>query len=281
MKKTIISIFSMLAVAGILFMLNVNKSEANASGPPLGATGSPFDAATCDYPGCHDTYPLKGVKPGWIASNVPVAGYIPGTTYTITAKAVYIGRNKFGFEISPQNVSGTILGTLSNISGRTQTYSGYIEHTSSSNSGTDSCVWTFKWKAPSPGVGNVTFYGAFNCANNDGSTYGDYIYTSTLVIPQNTTAGIGELANQEVSVNVFPNPATTQCSADYTLPQAANVEINLYSLDGKKVANLLPAAEQSQGEHRQLFQLPGLSSGIYLMQLINNGNSTFKKLVIQ
>jgi len=267
----------------ITSLSTVNHAEANAGGPIPGVTGSPFDGITCDAGGCHNSFALKPAQPGWITSTVPYTGFVPGVTYTITAKAVFIGRVKFGFEISPQSPSGTYLGQLINTSSKTQIKTqggiGYIEQTASGNSGTDSVVWTFNWRAPI-GVNTVTFYGAFNCANNNGTAAGDFIYTSTLTINLNPN-GVNELAVDANPVSVYPNPATDECNVTYTLNQQGNVEVNLYSVDGKKIANLLPEAVQSAGEHRNIFNLAGLSPGIYLVQVIENGDGCVKKLVIQ
>ncbi|MBC7412670.1 MAG: T9SS type A sorting domain-containing protein, partial [Bacteroidia bacterium] len=43
--------------------------------------------------------------------------------------------------------------------------------------------WSFDWTAPATNIGSVTFYGAFNGSNNNGSSTGDIIYTTTLVVP--------------------------------------------------------------------------------------------------
>ncbi|MEI7801484.1 MAG: choice-of-anchor V domain-containing protein, partial [Bacteroidota bacterium] len=118
---------------------------------------------------------------------VPVSGYVPGQTYTITATATAVGRDRFGFQISPQSVSGTYLGTLI-VTDPTNTQivsTKYIEHKSAGTIGTSGFhTWTFNWIAPVSGTGPVSFYGAFNCSDHNNSSSGDLIFTSTLTVSQ-------------------------------------------------------------------------------------------------
>ena len=87
-----------------------NTASSNATGAPSGNTGSPADAHTCARSGCHPgtATNINSI----ITSDVPPTGYIHGTTYTITATVSDPNLVKFGFEISPQSISGTLLGTL-------------------------------------------------------------------------------------------------------------------------------------------------------------------------
>lgn len=185
-----IAIALFVAVAIIIFVdaLN-NTSVSNNGGAPAGRTGSPGDGGlTCAISGCHLPGPAPSVMAGWITSNIPASGYVPGSTYTITATATRPGHVEFGFEISPQNAVGTLLGTLvvTNITEMQLVGANkYITHKLAGTSGpTGSKTWNFNWIAPAAGTGNVTFYGAFNVTNNNNASTGDTIYTSTLVVSE-------------------------------------------------------------------------------------------------
>jgi hypothetical protein len=125
-------------------------------GSPAGYTGSPGDGNDCSN--CHNNNPTTAT--GWITSTIPVAGYIAGQTYQITATNNITGSGKYGFEISPQNASGALLGTMTAGSNSHLVGSGnkYITQSSASSS---IKTWTFSWTAPVAGTGQVTFYGAF------------------------------------------------------------------------------------------------------------------------
>ena len=102
---------------------------AGVAGPPAGYTGSPGDGQNCAS--CHSSsvQTITGV----ITSNIPASGYMPNQTYTITASLSQTGINRFGFQISPQNTSGTKLGSLIVTNSTETSLSGsgkYIQHKS-------------------------------------------------------------------------------------------------------------------------------------------------------
>jgi large repetitive protein len=161
-----------------------NQAHTSSSGAPAGRTGSPGDGSNCTA--CHAG--TATTSAGLITSNIPAGGYTPGQTYQITASVSSPGRTKFGFQVSPQNISGTLLGTLVNTTPTLTQLVGsskYITHTSAGNQGGNgSHSWTFNWIAPTAGTGNVTFYGAFNATNSNNSTSGDIIFLSTLAVQE-------------------------------------------------------------------------------------------------
>lgn len=154
MKKII---YSLLAVMVITISISgFNTAISNPDGAPAGRTGSPGDGgATCQASGCHSGSPTTVAN--IITSNVPVTGYVPGTTYTITVTVT--GTGKKGFQVSPQTPTGALVGSLTAGTGNKIVSTKYVTHTSAKN--TSSAVWTFQWKAPVAGTGAVTFYGAF------------------------------------------------------------------------------------------------------------------------
>ncbi|HOW30090.1 MAG TPA: T9SS type A sorting domain-containing protein [Bacteroidales bacterium] len=143
-------------IIGIVFILVFSSFIAfYPTGAPAGYTGSPGDGKNCTD--CHTG--TASTVSGWITSNIPATGYEPGQTYQITATNNITGSGKYGFEVSPQNTSGTLLGTLA--AGSNNQLVGnnkYVTHVSASETVK---TWTFNWTAPAAGTGNVTFYGAF------------------------------------------------------------------------------------------------------------------------
>lgn len=182
-------------------------------GPPPGYSGDPKSGER-NCSSCHSGSEVQN-QPGWITSNIPAEGYVPDSSYTITATAIGIGHSKFGFQISPQDTLGNFLGTLVNTETTTQLSSNpnYIIQTSAGTAGTDSLSWTFDWTAPAEGSGEINFYGAFNLANGDGSTDGDMIKLSSLSIKE-IIASIPEVSENGQKVSVYPNPASTYVTID-------------------------------------------------------------------
>jgi len=146
------------------------------TGAPAGYTGSPGDGNNCTS--CHGG--TATTSAGWITSNVPASGYVPGTTYQVTATNSLSGSGKYGFEVSPQNASGTQLGTLIAGTGSQLVGNGkYVTHTNATIANNS---WTFNWTAPAAGTGDVTFYGAF-ARNKPGP-----VTLSTLIVSEAASA---------------------------------------------------------------------------------------------
>jgi hypothetical protein len=164
-------------ILGLTFVLFLSSFMAfYPNGAPAAKTGSPGDGSNCTE--CHGG--TASTVSGWITSNIPVQGYTPGQTYQITATNQITGSGKYGFEVSPQNVAGNLLGTLT--AGTTSQLVGsgkYVTHTNATNS---LSTWTFNWTAPAAGTGQVTFYGAF-ARNKPGP-----VRLSTLVVSEATAA---------------------------------------------------------------------------------------------
>jgi hypothetical protein len=168
-------------------------AHGNGSGAPGNYTGAPGEGLCTS---CHSGS-TGALQSGWITSNIPSSGYVPGTVYQITATATNSGTTKFGFQVTPKNSSGTVLGVLAASTGsQIQNGGTHITHNSSGTSGSGSRSWVFNWTAPAAGSGSVTFYGAFNITNNNNSTSGDIIYRSTLTVNQATIISSPTVSDQ-------------------------------------------------------------------------------------
>ena len=106
MKKIVLSLFLLFVVFSVFNLLAPN-AISNPTGAPAGNTGSPSDATTCAE-SCHGGSAVT--QAGLITSNIPTAGYTPGSTYTITASIS--GSGNKGFQVvetvSAENVGSTI-----------------------------------------------------------------------------------------------------------------------------------------------------------------------------
>jgi hypothetical protein len=177
MVKKIILIAT--AVIIVAFILTINFSMSYPTGAPAGHTGSPGDKKLCTQ--CHNGIAIS--REGCIKADADSSGYKPGKTYTISLTSTGLAAsNKFGFEVSPQNINGDLLGTLV-VTDTLQTQlvgkGKYITHRHNGINSTGSKTWSFKWIAPDAGTGDVTFYGAFVIGPKP---YG--IVTSTLTLKE-------------------------------------------------------------------------------------------------
>ena len=163
MKRNQIFLPLFMGLTALVFVAGTLVSWSYTAGSPDACTGSPADKASCAQPSCHEGSAV--FKTGLITSNIPEEGYIPGKTYTITGTAYGSPTAKrFGFQISPQSLTGELLGKMV-LSDKTQTMltgkGKYITQKDLGVEGRAYKSWSFNWIAPKAGTGKVTFYGCF------------------------------------------------------------------------------------------------------------------------
>ncbi len=285
MKKIFTTVAVLVAVISSSFVLtswNNDDQSQMSSGAPAGYAGDPGNSSKdCSNGGCHTDFPSTP-QAGMITSDIPVQGYTPNTTYVITAtiaNAPTIVR--FGFENSAQNATGTAdLGTLTPIGAtetqiKTGTFNSvvhkYITHKSTSNSGTGSRTWTYNWTSPATGMGPVTFYGAFNEADDSGDDTGDNIFTSTLTVGE-YFLGVDQPTSEQ-DINIYP----TVSNGTFTIKNGAqdvSYDLSIYNVAGEKVFG------KTINSNIETLNL-NVPSGMYFVYLQNGNKTTLKKIIVQ
>jgi hypothetical protein len=268
-----------LGTAGILFLAGINSDNGKA-----GATGSPGEQ-TCSQSNCHtgSTDNSMGGSVTLTSTDLVNWEYTPGQTYTLTATVMQQGRSLFGVGLeallpSGANAGNLIAGTGTTI--KTATVSGNsrrnIVHNMNAGATANAHSFTFTWTAPATDVGPITMYFAGNATNNNGAKTGDYIYNASQVV---TPAGVGisEQEKKSFTFSFYPNPATDNLTANYSLEESSKVTYIIYDLTGKKVqtetTNRFPGAQQ------QSIDVSSLQAGTYLLSVSVNGNVITKRFV--
>ncbi len=196
-----------VAIAVVLVAAALEEASANSGGPILAVTDAPgtppVDGANCtSLPGCHTSFVVNsGVSLGGAFTIQAPDGYEPGMTYMIRVDLSQEGRMRWGFQLTVLDEllqpAGTFAATDANT--RVQDFSlilntdrQYIAHTLAGTAAgqANGNSWTFDWTAPASDVGSVTFYAAGNAANNDETSGGDYIYTTTATVPVPEPGGL-------------------------------------------------------------------------------------------
>jgi hypothetical protein len=271
-KIKIISAIATVAIGSIIFMEFSSPAGANAVGAPSARTGSPGDGGDCTS--CHSG--SSTTQAGLITSDVPLTGYVPGTTYTITGSITTNGVTKFGFQISPQSTNGTLLGTLTatNTSNTQLTSSGkYITHKSAGTSfPSGTATWSFDWTAPTAGTGDVIFYGAFNSTNSNSNTAGDVITLSSLTVSENLTTGMTATTEESTEVAVYPNPFTDRLYIKSESSNAEQMNVTVTDINGKIVKSI------NALENNQAIELQELATGYYTVKIETNTGVIIKKV---
>ena len=90
-----------------------------------------------------------------------------------------------------------------------------------------------------------------------------------------------EFKNQPIpfTVNVKPNPFNPVTSIDFNLPERGHVSLDVYSLNGQKVATLVNK-EMNAGSHRVQFNGENLSSGVYIYRIRSGSHSDTGKMTL-
>lgn len=268
---------SFFAVIGFIFLQSYKPVKvAKKDGAEPGYTGSPGDTFK-NCTACH----LGKATPvlNWITSDIPSTGYIPGQTYNITATNTESEGTRFGFQVSPQNMSGTMLGKLilsDNVQTKLVGSGKYITYTENGVDGVGSKSWNFKWEAPAIGTGDVTFYGGFN-SNFNGHKDGDQTFLSTLTVKEDPSSSISDLS-ASTGFTTYPNPSKDLIFIKFELKNAADILLEIVDASGKQVAVILN--NKQSGKMLKQFNTSALANGNYFVRLQSNGKSASKQITV-
>ncbi len=275
MKKAVLYVFGL---AGLFILLqSFGEVLGKRDGTEPGHTGSPGDSLkNCTV--CHGGVAIN--VEGWITSNIPSTGFIPGQKYTIKATNTRIGHTRFGFQVSPQDIEGNLLGTIEVTDTVTTKLVGndkYITYRTAGVDGVDSLSWYFDWIAPDANTNEVVFYGAFN-SNHDGHKGGDVTQLSTLRVFKEGFTGVAD--NTKINqVSVYPTLVSDVLTIGFTGLASADTEISIFNMQGAKVSTLYNKRSTS-AFFQETIRLPELKTGIYFLVISQSASQHITKIVI-
>ena len=88
-----------------------------------------------------------------------------------------------------------------------------------------------------------------------------------------------ESINNELLLQSYPNPVNSITNVSITLPQNNFTKLTLFNVNGEKVKTI-HEGHLSQGNHNFSLELNSLSSGLYICNLQQNGNSMSIKILL-
>ncbi|HNB82178.1 MAG TPA: T9SS type A sorting domain-containing protein [Chitinophagaceae bacterium] len=201
--------FVLSIMAGLAVYLIFSSNSGGISGQSSAGCGG----STCHSSSSSTTLALTGI---------PVTGYVPGTTYTLTFSVSNSSKAAAGFDLT---CSG---GTLSGAPSGTMIMSGNeIHHTSPKNALSGITSWSFSWTAPTAPT-PVVFNFAGNAVDNLGSSANDAwavssttatAATTTVTPPSVIMSTVTSITQTTASISgsVNANGASTSVSIDYGL----------------------------------------------------------------
>lgn len=263
MKKIILSFVAI--ATGIALMATQIQASSNGRSNLTGGAGQ----STCSN--CHGSAAAGGSVA--LTSDIPAAGYTPGTTYHMTATVTYSGRSCFGIDLIALNSSNASTGTITVTDA---TYTKTVTSASKVNleqkTPKPTGTFTFDWTAPVAGTGNVTFYFAGLAANNNGTDdSGDYTYTGNKAYAENVGGANGIEAIQ-ATASAFPNPASAQLTVKSNIQ--SNAAISVIDMNGRLMQQT-SVANAAQFE----LNIADLNAGVYFVQVQGAGKTANVRFV--
>lgn len=287
MKKVIM--FS--SAAAIVFGLSSSGVFKSVNGVS-NYTGSPGEASCAS---CHGggSAAVKGVSVSAIP-NFDNDEYFPDSMYSISVSVSASGFTEYGFDCEILDVNNLSAGTMSAAGVGVKFLGGTSKrnavHSSPKTAANNIAVFNFKWKAPSAGNGQSTFYICGNAVNGNNSTSGDLPIPFNYVInegvaPIDSSALVNTTAITKISKNILsglqvaPNPSNGLVQVHYFLNESASIIMCLYQLNGTLVKTLV-SERQFNGENKFLFNTNEVQPGAYFLKLKCNGQEQASKLLM-
>ena len=299
MKTKTLLLSSLIAIPAIALL---TSSTLDSSGK-LGNSGAPGES-TCSQSGCHGAgngnsttggLPDNGGPGSITLTSSPVLTgnqYVPNTVYHITITVSETGKSLFGFDFEALDNSGSTNASVNNsvgtvtITDAIHTRKGQpfgtgrltVTHKPNGGAFANSATFNFDWTAPATGTVNLYYDG--NASNGDGfSDAGDNVYAHSLKLTPAGTTGIAEANTSNFSVETFPNPATDMFTVRFNLEKTQNVDIQLFSIDGKLIKNLANK-KVAAGMFTETFNTEGMTHGLYLVRINFEGKNQTQRLLV-
>lgn len=133
---------------------------------------------------------------------------------------------------------------------------------------------------------NVDFDENYNVYSQSyfGWTVDKWLYSGTLPTIPLTITGIEREENvvpSEFSLQQnYPNPFNPSTTIKFSLTEASNISLNVYSITGELVTQLINSTNFAQGSYKITFDASKLSSGTYIYTLKSGNQLLSKKMTL-
>ncbi len=105
--------------------------------------------------------------------------------------------------------------------------------------------------------------------------------TTDTIVQKNTPTQIGDnVISKNTDLSVYPNPSTGEFIIKYDVTKRADVKVDILDIKGSLIKSVVNTSNQHEGKYQIPVNLSELPSGIYFVNLTNNGKRFTEKLVI-
>lgn len=268
MQSLITGILCSLGILLVPLFVTPQNASAKLEGAPAGFAGNyedqPGEPRTCLV--CH----FEG-NGGDGSVSIDVPGSVePGDTVAISVTVSGLQENgRQGFELAVEDAEGDPFIGEFDLAGSTNIrYAAGADSTkhevTHTEAGTALSTWTVNWIAPDDLDGDVTFYAAGNAANADEAPGGDYIYTTTAVLPVTIDAEDDPGEGMFSLSPVWPNPVRSAARATLVLDEPGMVTARLLDTRGR-IIRVLDVGKMSRGAHELPIDARNLAAGNYVI----------------
>lgn len=85
----------------------------------------------------------------------------------------------------------------------------------------------------------------------------------------------------QFALRSYPNPASSQATIEFSLPQTVSVALNLYSINGQLLDTVLSGEQMASGKQSANLDVSAYPAGVYLAELVVDGARQVHKLVVK
>ncbi|MFM9945877.1 MAG: DUF4331 family protein [Bacteroidia bacterium] len=126
---------------------------------------------------------------------------------------------------------------------------------------------------------DTTFQSSFPYVQQPWASFRGASYSApTLPTLSITQLGVG--SRGQIIASNYPNPFNSNTVIKYNLASSSQVTIEVFDINGKKVATLLNNEKQNAGVQTVNFNADNLKSGIYFAEIVSNYGSTSVKMIL-
>lgn len=254
--------FKQLIKTIVSLVLIVLFSAQIASARSSGITGrtKKFNAG-CNGNNCHGNTATVGVS-------VMIMG---PDTITVGQTANYSVMIMGGPAVKGGTNIATSSGTLTQISAtlKKDNASGELTHNAPASFSGGNLTFQFSYKAPAT-AGTQTIFATGNSVNGNGQPSGDqwnYAENKIITVVPLTTVEERAAPAHFLLLQNYPNPFNPKTSIDFSLLEAGNVTLKVYTLLGEEIVALIDNKFINAGIHETEFDGNEMESGVYIYKL--------------